>query len=225
MTYLVIDTSSDFAVLALCDETQGCAVREALVFEGRRTLSQKLLPRIDAFLRMANLTPRDLSGYGVGIGPGSFTGLRVGVTTAKILAMTLDKPLYGLDTLAAYAHPISGSDVTAVATRSRRNEVYANFFPAEEAPGPAVTLSDADFAARCAATDRGGILHAVGPAEIVRSLAGAHTAISYPPAEGLAAVLAARIAAGEPDDPRNLVPAYVAPPIITTPKDSRGIPA
>jgi tRNA A37 threonylcarbamoyladenosine modification protein TsaB len=146
------------------------------------------------------------------------------VTTAKILAMALGKPLYGLDTLRAYAKPVFGSEETVVATRSRRNEVYAQFFTQWEEPGPPVTLSDADLAARCLAADREYPLHVAGPGEVIRELAGAHTEMAWPPAEGLAAVLAARIAAGAPDDPRVLTPVYVASPIITTPKDSRGIP-
>src|SRR5438874_174556 len=107
MTFLAIDTSGDQAVLALADESHDGALIASSVFEGRRTLSQQLLTRIDALLKDNGLVIQDMTAFAVGIGPGSFTGVRVGVTTAKTLAQALGKPVIGIGTLDAYAAAIT----------------------------------------------------------------------------------------------------------------------
>lgn len=224
MTYLVIETSTDYGVVVLVDETEGCAVRAASCFEGRRSLSMKLLPRIDALLQSEKLTLQDLTGIGVGIGPGSFTGLRVGVTTAKILAMSLDKPVYGLGTFHAYAALAAGPGTVVTAARSRRNELYAQIFEQGLIPEAAFTIADADLAARCTLLQHSGPLHVIGAASAIQDLPGSRTLVEWPPIAGLAIALRERMAAGPADDARNLVPAYIANPIITTPRDSRVLP-
>jgi tRNA threonylcarbamoyladenosine biosynthesis protein TsaB len=218
---LLLDTSSDYGVIALCDETAGCAVRSAVVFEGRRTLSRQLLGRIDTLLRSDGLTLHNLSSLAVGLGPGSFTGLRVGVTTAKILAQARDLPLCGVETLAAYAAVLPGDQAVAVATPSRRDEVYAQCFLAGKPAGPAFVCAPADLPSRCRELTGDRSIHVTGPAATLESLPpsfASRTASTWPPIDGLARALAARIAAGASDDARALVPLYVAAPVITMPK-------
>ena len=124
MTFLAMDTGGDYAVLALADEAG--ALKAARVFEGRRTLSRRLLGEVDGLLAGEGMTLADVSALAVGIGPGSFTGVRVGVTTAKTLAQVTGKPLVGVPTLDAYAWAW-GEDVPTlvVLLPSRRGEVYA----------------------------------------------------------------------------------------------------
>ena len=81
MTFLTLDTSGEMCVLALAEETG--TVKAVSVFEGRRTLSRKLMGEVDGLLTRNGLTLSDLTAFAVGLGPGSFTGVRVGVTTAK----------------------------------------------------------------------------------------------------------------------------------------------
>lgn len=220
MSILLLDTSTDHAVLALCSAADARSVQSSLVFEGRRTLSRKLLSRIDALLRSEGAGLKDLTGVAVGLGPGSFTGLRVGVTTAKTLAMALDIPLYGVETFHAYAAAGDDRGATLVVSASRRNEVYAQFFHSGMPDGPAFTISPDALAQRCASLAAGDDLHVIGAGEAIAALPGIKTRLGWPPAEGMASAAAARIAAGPPDDHRVLVPVYVAQPIITTPKDA-----
>ena len=81
MTFLAFDTSGEMCVLALAEEDG--AVQAVSVFESQRTLSRRLMGEVDSLLTRNGLTLADLTAFAVGLGPGSFTGVRVGVTTAK----------------------------------------------------------------------------------------------------------------------------------------------
>ena len=81
----------------------------------------------------------DLDGIGVSIGPGSFTGLRIGLAAAKSMAMATGKPLLGVPTLAALALSCDGADagrLVGVLLDARKKEVYAGFFRLEKNRGP-----------------------------------------------------------------------------------------
>ena len=102
MTFLCMDTGGEYGVLALAEDDGGL-LRAVLVFEGRRTLSRRLLGEVDTLLQSNGQTLDDMTAFAVGVGPGSFTGVRVGVTTARTLAQVTGKPLVGVNTLDAYA--------------------------------------------------------------------------------------------------------------------------
>lgn len=93
---VAIDTATDQASLALHD---GFRVRAEQTWEARRRQTQELSPRLDAAMRQVNLLPQQLSGVAVTTGPGSFTGLRIGISVAKGLAMAQNVPLIGIRTL------------------------------------------------------------------------------------------------------------------------------
>lgn len=102
--------------------------------QAQKTHSERLLPLIDTVLQDTGLTVSDLSGIAVVKGPGSFTGLRIGMVTAKSLAQALELPLYGVPTLEALAaqHPLFPGIVCPILD-ARRGQVYnAIFLPAEE---------------------------------------------------------------------------------------------
>jgi tRNA threonylcarbamoyladenosine biosynthesis protein TsaB len=100
---LALETSGATAGIALWE---GGVVAEAR-FEHQRQLSRDLAARVAALLAEADWAPGSLAGVAVSVGPGSFTGLRIGVTTAKSLAYALDLPAVPVSTLAALAaeHP------------------------------------------------------------------------------------------------------------------------
>jgi len=99
------------------------------------TAAELLMPAIDEVLRGAGLRPEGLAAIAVSIGPGSFTGLRVGLATAKGLAFGTDVPLVPVPTLAALALRAEATERPVLALLdARRGEVYAGLFDCSEAP-------------------------------------------------------------------------------------------
>ena len=98
--------------------------------------SDNLLGMIDEALEDAGISLADVDGVAIGVGPGSFTGLRIGMATAKGLAFATGKPLWGVSSLAALALELvqvttAGDDALYVPVLdARRNEVFAGFYRA-----------------------------------------------------------------------------------------------
>ncbi|WP_028707288.1 tRNA (adenosine(37)-N6)-threonylcarbamoyltransferase complex dimerization subunit type 1 TsaB [Propionicicella superfundia] len=109
--------------------------------EGDRNHVEQLQPTIDAVIAEAGISLSDLTGVAVGMGPGPFTGLRVGIVTAQVLAEALGVPLHRvctLDVLAAQWERPPADFV--VVTDARRREVYwARYRDGERVDGPNVT--------------------------------------------------------------------------------------
>jgi tRNA threonylcarbamoyladenosine biosynthesis protein TsaB len=122
---LAFDTSSPTVTVAVHDGTE--VVTE---HTSERTMKhgEQLAPLIETALAAADLVRQDLTAIGVGVGPGPFTGLRVGLVTARTLAHVLELPVYGvcsLDVLAVEAVDTGAvGGPFAVATDARRKEVY-----------------------------------------------------------------------------------------------------
>ncbi len=123
MIVLAVETSGVEASLALADE-DGLIVERRLTASGRRH-AQALVADADAVLREQGLTPSRIGAVGVSIGPGSFTGLRVGVVFAKTLAWVNGVPLIAVDTLRAIAHRQPPSaDPVQVVVEAQRSELF-----------------------------------------------------------------------------------------------------
>lgn len=98
---------------------------ERMVFNGR-THSVNLMPMIKAALEDAEIDKRSLDGIAVSNGPGSFTGIRIGMSTGLTLAMVLNLPVFGVSTLDALAYPLAGhGSLLCPILNARKNEVYA----------------------------------------------------------------------------------------------------
>lgn len=97
---LAFDTSADVTAVAVLADDEVLAEDSAASAERH---AETLLPRIEQCLSAAKLTLADIDVFAVGIGPGSFTGVRVGVATAKGLALATGKPIRGVVSLAALA--------------------------------------------------------------------------------------------------------------------------
>jgi len=122
---LALDTATSAVTVALHDGER--IVAEDSLVDARRH-AETLTPMIASVVATAGRRPADLTGVAVGVGPGPFTGLRVGLATAVTLGLTLDIPVHGVCSLDALAHAAAGagdgpSDFV-VATDARRKEVY-----------------------------------------------------------------------------------------------------
>lgn len=126
MNILAFDTSTIFGSIALAREGKICA---EYTLRDKKTHSERLLPSIDALLSKLSMRRSDIEAIAVSIGPGSFTGLRIGLATAKGLCMGLEIPLYTVSTLKSLANNCSYADVPLCAVlNAGRGELYATLF-------------------------------------------------------------------------------------------------
>jgi tRNA threonylcarbamoyladenosine biosynthesis protein TsaB len=113
-------------MLTLAFDTATGTATSALVWDGEvlgelASRAATVLEDVDALFRRGGVRPTQLEGIVVGTGPGSFTGLRMGVATARALSFSLDVPLAGVSTLAALA---AGSPEALAVIDARRGEVF-----------------------------------------------------------------------------------------------------
>jgi len=126
MNILAIDTSSQAAGAAVVTEHK--TVAEIIINE-RKEHSRTIMPIIDGVLKGAGITINDINYIACTNGPGSFTGLRVGVATAKMFAYATGAKVIGVDTLLALAAAAgSGTERISVAVDAQRGEVVAQNF-------------------------------------------------------------------------------------------------
>ncbi|AUG77725.1 tRNA (adenosine(37)-N6)-threonylcarbamoyltransferase complex dimerization subunit type 1 TsaB [Kitasatospora sp. MMS16-BH015] len=131
MLLLAFDTATPAVTAAVHD---GTAVLAELYEVDARRHGELLLPTVDEVLRRAGVDKRDLTDIAVGVGPGPYTGLRVGLVTAAALGHALGLPVHGVCTLDAIAHQARAEGLTGpftVATDARRKEVYWASYDAE----------------------------------------------------------------------------------------------
>jgi tRNA threonylcarbamoyladenosine biosynthesis protein TsaB len=188
---LALDTATPAVTVALHDGS--AVVAEVCAVEPRRH-GEVLAVFVDQVLRKAGAGRDDLTAVAVGIGPGPYTGLRVGVVTARVLGSALQVRTDGicsLDVIAAQAAAAAGGSDFLVATDARRREVYWARYTAagERAAGPYVSRP-ADLQADLPLAGEGAVLY---PEPGRRALAP-----RYPAAGQLAVIAAARLSAGSP---------------------------
>ena len=122
MNILAIDTS---AVTASAAVMRDGVIAGQVSFTNGLTHSQTIMPMVDYVLKGAGLSATDIDLFAVSNGPGSFTGLRIGVGTAKGLAYACNKACVGVSTLLALAHNIASTDRLIVPIMdARRSQVY-----------------------------------------------------------------------------------------------------
>lgn len=185
---LAFDTSSAAVTVAIADPVSGAIAASSTTVDALRH-GELLAPAIAAALSEAGCTVRELTRIAVGVGPGPFTGLRVGLVTARVMADVLGIEVAGVCSLDILAHQSSLSLPVAVATDARRKEIYWALYdgPAPDGSrrrleGPAVD-KPADVAhvlAGLPVIGRGAVLYAdalSAPADEV---------VEYPSAEVLA---------------------------------------
>ena len=129
MRILGFDTSAKAASVALSEN--GKLISEFYLDSGF-THSETVLPMAKAVLDAARIAPADVDLFAVNYGPGSFTGLRIGIAAVKALGMSLEKPCAAVSTLEALAYNMqSAGGVICAAMDARCNQVYTAFFESD----------------------------------------------------------------------------------------------
>jgi len=126
---LAIDTSTNYLSLAI---TNGDKVISKFHKKADMSHSSLLVPMIDRLLKKARLRLKDIDGFSVSIGPGSFTGLRIGVTTVKGLAYVLKKPIVTVPTLDVIARNIKNfRGIICPVLDAKKGKVYACLYKSD----------------------------------------------------------------------------------------------
>ncbi len=133
MIVLAIDTATDCCAACLYDAENSQLLSEQTLDIGRGH-AEHLLSTIDNVFATAKLSFDEIDKIAVSIGPGSFTGIRVGVATARGLGLALDKPTVGVSTLEAVAVDFASKSPFAVAIQAGRGQAYIQRFDAGGGP-------------------------------------------------------------------------------------------
>ena len=121
-----IDTCCMAATAALVDERVLVA---QTVINHKKTHSQMMMPQVEEMFNLSGIDPKSVDAFAAAVGPGSFTGVRIGVATAKAMAQAADKPCIAVSTLEALAYPVKFFDgIAAPILDARRNQVYNALF-------------------------------------------------------------------------------------------------
>ena len=215
---LTIQTATPAGSVALTIDDQLCG---ELFLDVRRPHGSWLLDGVAQLLGMAGMALSELDGFGVTVGPGSFTGLRVGLGTIKGLAMATGKPIAGVSTLQTLAMQVPHAGVPICALLdARKKEVYAGIFTRHEGWPLPLAAERVLPPEQLLAELQGEILFVGDGAKAYRTLIArqlgsrAHflPAVYNPPRAAHAALLATRcFAAGEAVTPDRINPVYLRP--------------
>jgi len=220
---LALNTSTRQCSMALLGEDR-TVMAEQLMFEGKGHFSG-LMPAVDTLLTGAEVEPGDIKGVAVATGPGSFTGLRVGLSLAKGFCHALHVPIMGISSLRALAFqlPFSEHPIAPILS-SRKGEVFTALFLWDRGNSlqrqgkddcfrinefPSLFIEKTVFV--------GNDYPSQGP--LLKELLGTHARIAPPhcwqlKASSVGALALARFDAGDFDDPGNLIPRYFRSPDI-----------
>ena len=145
MLTLAFESSAKTASVALCED--GRLISQVIQCSGL-THSRTLLPMAEDLLKNAEIEMKQIDCFAVAQGPGSFTGIRIGIATVKGLAWAADKPCIGVSTLAAMAwNGVAAGGLICAVMDARRSEVYNALFRIEDGrpvrlcPDRAISLS------------------------------------------------------------------------------------
>ncbi len=196
---VAIDTSSDRAGVAVFDGTAASVI----AWPAHRNHTVTTLEQLDHLLRLAGITLRDIGAIAVAVGPGSFSALRVGLSTAKGLAFALGLPLIGISTTDAIAAHLAWMDrpLLAVMTAGRDRVVWSRYEGGSAIEGPVNSTLDE---LRVAAKTSGAIV----ASETELALDNAIVLPVGARVEQMARLGWTRLRAGQRDDAATLEPIY-----------------
>ena len=218
MPILAIDTATMVSSVAVADKDRLLA---ELTVQTRLTHSETLLPHVEQALKLAGVEKAALEGVAVSLGPGSFTGLRIGLAAAKAIAYGLDIPIFGIPTTEALAwhYPVPGVAVVPFIDAQKGN-VYSAVYQWQDdgfeeiSPVQVYTMEEA--LELCGAQP----VHVLAVGDMaVKRLAGREdlpSNVQVPPphvvmprAANVAMAGLKRLATGQADSVMNLEPVYI----------------
>lgn len=220
---LAIDTATHLAGLALYDQDAGRILGEE-TWQSVNNHTVELMPRLVRLMEQQGVAPADLSGLAVSLGPGSFTGLRIGLSLAKGLSLAHDLPLVGVPTLDIVAQPHKGQACPIWAVlQAGRGRICAGHYVrrkgrwrrqgdfrlttlerlCDEVDGNVLVCGEV------ANRDAELLQQRLGPEAIIASPAASLRRPAY-----LAELGWERLSRGDLDDPRTLSPIYLQNPQI-----------
>ena len=217
-----IDTSTALGSVALFDGGELVAEAEQRVSNAH---GESLLPMVDALFKKVGWRPADVVRWGVGIGPGSFTGVRIAVATVKGVALATGAEVVSVTSLDAIVHgvPADDGEVVVAMLSALKGEVFVQAWRAGETLAPPAHV-------------KAGLVHEwllalgaprlvlVGEAATELPLGATGHAVGWryvtaAPHDVPRAVAVGMIAHGRPADTREVEPMYVRPPEITAKKE------
>jgi len=137
---LGIDTSSSSLSVAVMDDD---LLKGEFTLNHKLTHSEQMMPLLDSLLSHLELNMSDIDLIGVSVGPGSFTGIRIGVAAANAMAMALDIPVVGISSLEAMAYTAGETAYTIVSTfDAQRDRFYFNAYRFENSELKALEAED-----------------------------------------------------------------------------------
>jgi tRNA threonylcarbamoyladenosine biosynthesis protein TsaB len=215
-----IETGSAFGSVALFEDGRLVAQDEERAPDGH---GERFLPMVDRLIARVGWMPASIARWGVGIGPGSFTGVRIGLSLAKGIVLATGADLVGVTSLDALADGLAAGDSRVVSLLpAGRGELFVQLKHRDRIVLAPCHLRAGDVAARLAELEP--VAHFVVAGEWARQvdwspLGDRISLVSEPPHDRPRASAVGRIAhIREPEDAIALEPAYVRPPEITMPK-------
>jgi tRNA threonylcarbamoyladenosine biosynthesis protein TsaB len=231
MIALGVDTATDYAVVGVTAD--GSVVREVAIGpapEGRPRHSEVLLAEIERAVESAGGWSR-VDRIAIGIGPGSFTGLRIGIATARALAQAQDLPLVPVGSLSALARGIAeggDAELSLPVFDARRSEAFAALFDGDAELWPPFVAPPDQLAERVAGLDQASLAAGDGALRFAAELEAAGATVA-PPDDPIHRVAARHVcavgeaAAEAPTD--QIQPLYLRPPDAKRWRDrDRGVP-
>lgn len=142
MKILGIDTSSQNASVAILED-------EKVIIElnnaDEKTHSQKLMPMIDEAFQKTNLTLQDIALIACGVGPGSFTGIRIGIATAKAFADSRNLPVVAVNSLEGLAYHLQQEGTICSCIDAKNGNVYCGLFVMKKSPTGLLEVAKQDL--------------------------------------------------------------------------------
>ncbi len=219
MLILALDSTAGVASVALCRDERTIA---SFTVKNGNTHSETLLPMVEAVLRSAGVTARDVALFACSTGPGSFTGVRIGTATVKGLAFSRDVCCLGVSTLEALAENAVPTDaLICPVMNARRGQVYNALFAYKDGMlcrlTPDRAISVAELEAELLEIGSPFVLVGDGVDEFARLAPKTAPCVISPLLADQCAVSVAKVAlrrylAGERGTDNDLVPVYLRMP-------------